>query len=104
LHAFLEDALELAALEELQAKLKAIREFGNAARREVASQHEVAPRGVESAGCEDLAALLRFTVPLRLDLCSTFKIRHGCRAVKSCASRGKWPGKVTRAPVRPHPA
>jgi hypothetical protein len=51
----------------------------------------VALRGVESAGCEDLAALPRFTVPLRLDPCSTFKIRPECRAVKSCASRGKWP-------------
>ncbi|RZU77135.1 hypothetical protein EV384_5849 [Micromonospora kangleipakensis] len=59
LHAFLKDALELAALEDLQARLKAIREAGTAAQRTVDAAHKAALNGVTKVGHQELAALLR---------------------------------------------
>ncbi|MEV0459258.1 hypothetical protein [Catellatospora methionotrophica] len=59
LHAFLKDALELGALEELQARLKTIRETGLAARRELDRMYGAAVSAVDLAGRPDLAADLR---------------------------------------------
>jgi hypothetical protein len=59
LHAFLKDALELTALEELQRRLKEIRSTGAAAHRDVKRQHDLALVGVERLGRTDLADLLR---------------------------------------------
>ncbi|MET8152840.1 hypothetical protein ACIBSW_21925 [Actinoplanes sp. NPDC049668] len=59
LHAFLKDALELTALEELQAILKTDREKGSAARRAVEAAHASALSGVIKAGHQELAATMR---------------------------------------------
>ncbi|MEV4715025.1 hypothetical protein [Micromonospora sp. NPDC049374] len=59
LHAFLKDALELTALEELQALLKTDREKGTAARRTVEAAHTSALSGILKAGHEELARIVR---------------------------------------------
>ncbi|MEU8337805.1 hypothetical protein [Micromonospora tulbaghiae] len=59
LHAFLKDALELTALEELQALLKTDREKGTAARRAVEAAHASALNGIAKAGQEELARMVR---------------------------------------------
>ncbi len=58
LHTFLRDALELTALQELQAALKPMREAGRSALRAVTSAHEQASDGVMGVGHQELAALL----------------------------------------------
>jgi hypothetical protein len=59
LHAFLKDALELTALEELQAILKTDREKGTSARRAVETAHTGALNGIVKAGQEELATMVR---------------------------------------------
>ncbi|WP_328383642.1 hypothetical protein OHQ88_14095 [Micromonospora zamorensis] len=59
LHAFLKDALELTALEELQALLKTDRDKGAVARRLVEAAHTSALNGIVKAGQEELARMAR---------------------------------------------
>ncbi|GIE36140.1 hypothetical protein Ait01nite_091850 [Actinoplanes italicus] len=59
LHAFLKDALELTALEELQNILKAESSKGKASRRTVETAHQAAVDGVLKAGHDELAAILQ---------------------------------------------
>ncbi|MDI1463355.1 hypothetical protein QEZ54_20440 [Catellatospora sp. KI3] len=59
LHSFLKDALELGALEELQARLKPVREAGMAARRELDRTFSTAVNSVHRSGRPDLESLLR---------------------------------------------
>jgi hypothetical protein len=101
LHTFLKDALELTALEELQAILKTDRERGSAARRTVEAAHRAALDGIlkgtdselvteiracgafpdekQQAGIWARAAALPATAPLPLGLPDNWAVDHRLR-------------------------